>query len=190
MIGTTRTGSSRQVLAVLAAVSLLAGCVFQSTYNSMLAQQQAIEASLQKEINAQQVEIKQLENGIQVRMTSDLLYREGSTELSQSGQAALDKVAPQFAGQTYQIDVIGNTDNLPIGPGLADRYPTNWELAGERAAVVVRHLQKRGVDPGRMRAVSAGEYHPVASNDTPEGRAQNRRTDILLRPTGAPSSGS
>ena len=190
MIRKHRHGSAQQVFVALAAASLLAGCVFRSTYNSMLQQQQNIEAALQKEINAQQVEITQLENGIQVRMTSDLLYREGSVELSQSGLAALDKVAPQFARQTYQIDVVGNTDNLPIGPGLADRYPSNWELAGARAAVVVRYLQKRDVGPGRMRAISAGEYHPVASNDTAEGRAQNRRTDILLRPTSAPSSGS
>ena len=184
-----RVGSVVQVFGFVASASLLGSCVFQSTYNSMLQQQQAIEASLQKEINAQQVEIQQLENGIRVRMTSDLLYREGSVELNPNGAAALDKVAPTFAGQTYQIDVVGNTDNVPIGPGLADRYPTNWELAGARAAVVVRRLQTDGVDPGRMRAISAGQYHPVASNDTPEGRAQNRRTDILLRPTGSSSSG-
>ena len=64
---------------------------------------------------------------------------------------------------------------------LVDRYPTNWELAGARADVVVRHLQSQGVNPGQMRAISAGQYHPVASNDTPQGRAQNRRTDIVLR---------
>jgi len=184
MIHSARASSVLRVASALAA-SLLAGCVFQSTYNSMLQQQQAIEASLQKEINSQQVEIQQLENGIRVRMTSDLLYREGSVELSPSGVAAIDKVAPTFAGQTYQIDVVGNSDNLPIGPELADRYPSNWELAGARAAAVVRRLQTDGVGPGRMRAVSAGQYQPVASNDTAAGRAQNRRTDILLRPTSA-----
>jgi len=161
---------------------LLSGCVFQSTYNTMLQKQEAIEASLRAEIQADQVEITQLENGIQVRMSSGLLYREGGVELSESGVAALDKVAPQLASETYQIDVVGNTDNLPIGPELADRYPTNWELAGARAAIVVRHLQARGVDPGRMRAISAGQYHPVASNDTPQGRAKNRRTELVLRP--------
>jgi chemotaxis protein MotB len=160
---------------------LLSGCVFQSTYNNMLQQQQAIEAALRSEIAADQVQIEQLKDGIKVSMSSDLLYREGSVELSPSGRAALEKVAPQLASQTLQVDVTGNTDTTPIGPGLADRYPTNWELAGARADVVVRHLQSQGVNPGQMRAISAGQYHPVASNDTAQGRAQNRRTDIVLR---------
>ena len=154
----------------------------QSTYNSMLKQQQAIESSLRAEISADQVQIEELKDGIRVRMSSALLYREGAVELNPKGRAALDKVAPQFAAETYEIDVVGNTDNLPIGPELAGRYPTNWELAGARAAIVVRYLQEQGVDPTRMRAISAGQYHPVESNDTPEGRARNRRTEILLRP--------
>lgn len=174
-------GTIRAAAALAGAVAL-SGCVFQSTYDNMLQQQQAIEASLRQEIAADQVTIQQLENGIKVSMSSELLYREGGVELSASGRAALEKVAPTLAGQTLEVDVTGNTDSMPIGPSLVDRYPTNWELAGARAAVVVRHLQARGVDPARMRAISAGQYHPVASNDTPAGRAQNRRTEIVLRP--------
>ena len=155
----------------------------QATYNTMLQQQQAIEASLRSEIGADQVKIEQLENGIRVRMSSDLLFPEGGVEVSPKGRAALDKVVPTLSSGTYQIDVVGNTDNLPIGSELVDRYPTNWELAGARAATIVRYLQGQGVDPSRMRAISAGQYQPVASNDTAQGRAQNRRTDILLRPT-------
>jgi len=155
----------------------------QSTYNSMLQQQQAIESSLRSEISADQVKIEQAENGIRVRMSSDLLFPEGGVEISSKGRAALTKVAPTLSSGTYQIDVVGNTDNLPIGSELVGRYPTNWQLAGARAAGVVRFLQDQGVDPSRMRAVSAGQYQPVASNDTPQGRAQNRRTDVLLRPT-------
>ena len=171
------------LLCTFATMLMLGGCVMQSTYNSMLQQQKAIEASLQSEINADQVKIEQLENGIRVRMSSDLLYREGGVEITPAGRAALNKVVPTLSSGTYQIDVVGNTDDLPIGPELADRYPSNWQLAGARAAIIVRHLQDRGVDPSRMRAISAGQYQPVASNDTPQGRAQNRRTDILLRPT-------
>jgi chemotaxis protein MotB len=87
-----------------------------------------------------------------------------------------------MAAQGYEIDVVGNTDNMPFGHELAGRYPTNWELAGARAAVVVRHLQESGIDPTKLKAVSGGQYHPVASDDTPAGRASNRRTDLLLRP--------
>jgi chemotaxis protein MotB len=154
----------------------------QSTYNSMLQQQQAIESSLRAEISADQVQIEELKDGIHVRMSSDLLYREGAVELNPKGRAALDKVAPQFASESYEIDVIGNTDNLPIGAELAGRYASNWELAGARAAIVVRYLQEHSVDPSRLRAISAGQYHPIDSNDTAAGRARNRRTEILLRP--------
>ena len=172
-----------QAAVAIGAMLLVGGCVMQSKYNAMLQQQQAIEASLHSEIGADQVKIEQLENGIRVRMSADLLFHEGGVEVSPAGRAALDKVAPTLTAGTFQTDVVGNTDNLPIGAELAPRYPTNWELAGARAAEVVRYLQKDGVDPSRMRAISAGQYQPVASNDTAQGRAQNRRTDILLRPT-------
>lgn len=170
------------VIAVLA----LGGCVTQGTYNNMLQQQQAIEASLRTEIANDQVKIEQLENGIRVSMSNDLLFNSGSAELHPNGRAALDKVAPQLvnvATQGNQVDVVGNSDNEPIGPEIIARYPTNWDLAAARASVVVRHLQAKGVDPAQMEAISNGQYHPVASNDTPAGRAQNRRTDLLLRPT-------
>ena len=169
-------------LCLLGAVTLLGGCVMQSTYNNMLQQQQGIENVLRSEISADQVQIEELKDGIRVRMSSALLYREGGVELSPQGRAALDKVVPQFAAETYEIDVVGNTDDLPIGRELAERYPTNWELAGERAAIVVRHLQDNGVDPTRLRAISAGQYHPVDSTGTAAGRARNRRTEIVLRP--------
>ena len=159
------------------------GCVPAWQYDKL----QALEKSLQKEVAADQVEIEELENGIRVRMSSDLLYSEGSTELTPAGLHALDKVAPQLAqsaAQSFQIDIVGNTDNVPIGPELISRYPTNWELAAARASVVVRHLQAQGVNAGKLEAVSNGQYHPVASNDTTEGRAKNRRTDVEMRPMG------
>jgi len=174
----------------LSAIALLAilplgGCVSAGRYNSMLQQQQSLEAALRDEIAADQVEIQELQNGIRVRMSSDLLFGSGSVELSSRGRAALDKVAPQLAqsaGQNLQIDVVGNTDNVPIGPELARIYPTNWELAGARASLITRYLQQKGVDPSMLEAISNGEYHPVAANDTPAGRAKNRRTDIVMRP--------
>jgi chemotaxis protein MotB len=189
MATTVRSPQPRALVALALASVSLGGCVMASTYNSMLAQQQAIESALRSEISADQVEIQQLQNGIRVRMSSDLLYSSGSTELTPAGRAALDKVAPQLAqsaAQSFQVDIVGNTDNVPIGPELLSRYPSNWELAGARAAVVVRHLQQRGVDPSKLEAVSNGQYHPVASNDSPEGRARNRRTDLLLRPEAPP----
>jgi len=169
------------------AVGLLctSGCVSATHYNNMMQQQEALEASLRSEIDADQVKIEQLENGIRVRMSSDLLYPSGAVDLHPKGRAALDKVAGHLAtmaNQNYEIDVVGNTDNVPIGPELAARFPTNWELAAERSAVIVRYLQAKGVNPAQLSVVSDGEYHPIADNDTPGGRAKNRRTDILVRP--------
>ena len=166
-------------------LALVGGCVTQSKYNAMLQQQQTLEGSLRSEINADQVKIEQLENGIRVRMSNELLYRSGAVELHPNGRAALDKVAGQLASMASQgnrIEVVGNTDDVPVGRELAERYPTNWELAGARAAVVVRYLQEKSVNPAQLSAVSRGQYDPVASNDTPTGRAQNRRTELLILP--------
>ncbi len=169
----------------LSAALVLSGCVAASRYNNMMQQRDALEASLHAEMAADQVKIEELENGICVRMTDDLLYVPGSVELHSKGRAALGKVAPQLIAMTaqgYAVDVVGNTDDVPVGPKLAERYPTNWELAGGRATVVVLFLQEQGVDPTKLEAISAGQYHPIASNDTVDGRAHNRRTDLLLRP--------
>jgi chemotaxis protein MotB len=182
----TPSSATRLSLAAAACAVILIGCVPASKYNNMVKQRDALEASLRSEISADQVKIEQLENGIRVRMSDGLLYRSGSTELHPTGKAALDKASAEMskmAAQGFQIDVTGNTDSVPIGAELATRYPTNWELAGARASIVVRYLQEKGLDPSQLLAISAGQYHPVASNDTPEGRAANRRTDIVLRPT-------
>ena len=170
---------------LLCALVATSACVTQQKYNAMLQQQQSLEASLQKEVSADQVKIEQLENGIRVRMSNELLYRSGAVELHPDGRAALDKVAGQLASMAAQgnhVDVVGNTDDVPVGRELAERYPTNWELAAARAAVVTRYLHEKGVGGAQLAAVSRGQYDPVAPNDTAAGRAQNRRTDLLIRP--------
>ena len=90
--------------------------------------------------------------------------------------------AAEIKQQPYQIAVLGFTDNVPVGAHLQDRFPSNWELAGTRAASVVRLMQSEGVPSSQLVAVSQGENQPIASNDTPEGRAQNRRIDVRIRP--------
>ena len=167
------------------AALVLGGCVTKSAYNTMLQQQETLESSLRAEIAADQVKIEQLENGIRVRMADELLYGSGAVQLHPQGRAALDKIAGQLANMAAQgneVDVVGNTDNVPVGRELAERYPSNWELGAARAAVVVRYLQERGVDPAKLSVVSNGQYRPLASDATSAGRAQNRRTDLLLRP--------
>ena len=105
-------------------------------------------------------------------MADQLLYRSGAVDLHPSGRAALDKVAGRLASmaaQGNQADVVGNTDNVPVGPALAGRCPSNWELAGARAAVVGTLPAGQGRGPAQMQAISNGEYHPVAPNDSAAG---------------------
>ena len=84
--------------------------------------------------------------------------------------------------RAHQILVIGHTDNKLIRPALAKQYPSNWELAGARAASVVRLFSRSGLSSKRMRAVSVADTQPVPSNKTEDGRAKNRRIEIRVRP--------
>ena len=101
--------------------------------------------------------------------------------ISQLGRQSLNKVVlalQSVAGK--QIVIEGYTDNLPIEEPLARRFPTYWDLSAARAIAVVRYLADQGIDPNQLSAVAFGRYRPVASNDTPQGHAQNRRINIVI----------
>jgi len=134
------------------------------------------------ELQNQQITIKQMKSGVNVNLPNDILFTSGSAEVSESGQAVLNKVGKQLIDVPYQTVVIGFTDNAPISENLAKTFPSNWELAASRATHVVRILETSGIVSDRLAAVSFGENEPVASNDTAEGRKQNRRIEIRLRP--------
>ncbi|HEU4400616.1 MAG TPA: OmpA family protein, partial [Candidatus Polarisedimenticolia bacterium] len=145
------------------------------TYDSLV-------GKLQGELSAGQVQIQRLKDGINVNVAQEILFASGSAVVDTKGREVLGRVSDQLKQVPYQVLVVGHTDNLMIGPGIAARYPTNWELGGARAASVVRLFQDSGIDGKRLLAISAGPHQPVASNDTPEGRARNRRIEIRLRP--------
>jgi len=134
------------------------------------------------EMQSNQVKIELLKSGINVNLSQEVLFRSGSSRLNKSGEAIIRKIVPDLNQGNYQIIVAGFTDNVAISESLAERYPSNWELAGARAASVVRLLEEEGVPAERMVATSYGENRPVANNDTADGRAQNRRIEISLRP--------
>jgi chemotaxis protein MotB len=138
--------------------------------------------SLEKEMKAGQIEVEQLRDGLRVNVSQDILFDSGSAALDKSGTSVLGKVATQLKKSSHQILVIGHTDNKPVRPALAKQYPSNWELAGARAASVVRLFAQSGLSSKRMRAVSVADTQPVKSNKTEEGRAKNRRIEIRLRP--------
>ncbi|MBW1901716.1 MAG: OmpA family protein [Deltaproteobacteria bacterium] len=143
---------------------------------------QELVAELETEIAGNQITVKQMQSGVTVHLSSDVLFTSGSAKLSESGRKVLLHVAAELAQVPYQIIVGGFSDNVPVGGKLAEIYPSNWDLAGGRATSVVRVLEESGIGKERLRALSMGENMPVASNDTPEGRAKNRRIEIRLRP--------
>ena len=166
------------------ALVLMMGCVPMSQYNQAVSQEQTYEElnqQLQTEVNADQVEIQQLQDRLKVTVLNEILFPEGGWELNQKGRETLNKIVPVLKKLTNQrIEVNGYTDNVPIGPELKSRFPSNWELSTARATDVVRYLIKEGVSPQLLSATGYGEEDPVASNDTPEGRAKNRRIEIVL----------
>jgi chemotaxis protein MotB len=97
----------------------------------------------------------------------------------------LRKLGRRLNELSHSIEVRGHTDDIPI----AGRYPSNWELAAARASSVSRLLVDVGVDPARLTVVSRAEYEPIASNDTIEGRAKNRRIEIRLEPIASSRTG-
>ena len=135
------------------------------------------------EIANHQVELEQLVDGIEVAIPSDVMYESGSATatVGSEGLEYAKRLAAFLAETDYFVSVVGHTDSQPPSRALAKKYPTNWELAGARAASAVKYLVSQGVDPTHLVASSRGEFAPVASNDTPEGRAQNRRIEIILR---------
>jgi len=166
------------------ALLLMLGCVPMTQYNQVVDQEQtyqALDQRLQAEVNADQVEIQQLQDRLKVTVLNEILFPEGGWELNQKGRETLNKMVPVLKNLTNQrIEVNGYTDNVPIGPELKSRFPSNWELSTARATDVVRYLIKEGVNPQLLSATGYGQEDPVAPNDTPEGRAKNRRIEIVL----------
>jgi chemotaxis protein MotB len=116
------------------------------------------------------------------------MFDVGSVDLTPRGRVILGKIAPLMEElDGYLIGIIGNADSKPIvTPALKKKYPTNWELSSHRGAAVVRFfLDEANVDPRRMIAMGLGEYQPIDTNLTVEGRSNNRRIDIVLLPIDA-----
>ncbi len=105
-------------------------------------------------------------------------FDSGSDQMKPDGQALLDTIATSLVGLENYIRVEGHTDNVPI---RNSKFPSNWELSTSRATNIVAHLIGNfGLPPARLSASGYAEFHPVRPNDTPEGRARNRRVDIVV----------
>jgi len=120
------------------------------------------------------------ERGLVVRVLTDkLLFASGQDTLQPGGLPLLNEIAHLLdIDRTHPIMVEGNTDNVPIDTA---QFPSNWDLSALRATTVLRYLIAHGVAGTRLSAAGYGDMHPVASNATAAGRAQNRRVDIVLQ---------
>jgi chemotaxis protein MotB len=135
---------------------------------------------LEDEVAAGQIEIEQLRGGLRLNLAQEILFPSGSANLNPGGIEVLRKVAERLKSLPNDVEVQGHTDNVALRPSAL--YPSNWELAAARSAQVVRLFVNSGVAAERLAVMSFGEHAPIASNETPAGRAKNRRIEIRLQP--------
>jgi len=147
----------------------------QSTYNELV-------GKLEEEIQRGEVKISELKGKLTVNVVDKILFDSGKAELKGAGIAVLKQIGDILKSTVDKnIQVEGHTDNVPIRGSLAKVYPTNWELSTTRATTVLHFLQREVGIPGeRLSAVGYGEYSPIANNSTEDGRAKNRRIQIVL----------
>lgn len=163
------------MIAMLVAVGL-AGCA------SLMGNKLDEDADeLKSALSGYPVEVAKQDGSVTLMSSADYMFPSGGWQLA-PGAPVLSKMVPTLSGlQHTRIVVGGYTDNVPVGPQLqAMGITNNLDLSSKRAASVVNYLQSHGVNPSLLSAQGFGDTHPVAPNDTPEGRAKNRRVDITL----------
>jgi chemotaxis protein MotB len=128
-------------------------------------------------VKSGQVRVTQTSRGVELDISASVLFATGDAVLQGSAVKILGEVAQVLRSGEQFIEVEGHTDNVPIS---TSRYPSNWELSSARASSVVRLFIERGLAGSRLTVVGLADNHPIASNDTPEGRALNRRVAIIV----------
>ncbi len=136
-----------------------------------------LEEVLEPYIDDNLVSVKRNDFWVELEMKSDLLFSSGQAELSQKAFPVLKKIAEVIRLLPNMINVEGHTDNIPIDN--VD-FPSNWDLSAARATSVVRQLIQNNIKPERLAVVGYGEFHPIADNNTEEGRFRNRRVLLVL----------
>jgi chemotaxis protein MotB len=162
---------------------LLGACVSQSTYDKQTAELQ----QARTQAAAEQSQIATMQQEQKWVVAGDMLFPEGGYQLSANGKQALNQYVPKLQGlQNAKVVVYGYTDDLPVGAPLQRAgIANNIDLSSRRADNVVAYLTSQGVNPNVISAKGFGDTHPVASNDTPDGRVKNRRIEIVLEGPGA-----
>ncbi len=115
--------------------------------------------------------------GIRLILQERILFPSGSAEIKPETYPILDKLYEILKDLPNPVEVEGHTDSIPIS---TEKFPSNWELSTARASSIVRYFIAKGINPERLKASGYADTKPIASNATPEGRAQNRRVEIVI----------
>ncbi len=145
-----------------------------------------LEERLKKEIDEDQIKLELAERGLVITFVSEILFDSGKAQIRPEAYEALNKVAKVVKEKVSDRDigVEGYTDNVPI---KRSGWKSNWELSTARATSVLHYLIEDGkLNPSHLAAIGYGEYRPVTTNDTPEGRQKNRRVEIVILPKEIP----
>ena len=176
------------VLVPLLGTVLLSGCVWKGDYDKVVVQNQQLQqqnTADEQQIAADKAQISRLQGAIKYTVNSDQLFAPGSWQMSAQGKQIIAKMASQLAPtQQNKLLVTGYTDNSPIGPELQRQgVASNQVLSQKRAETVMQYLISQGLNPSLVTARGLGDADPVASNDTAQGRAKNRRVELTLAGT-------
>ncbi|MFH1092940.1 MAG: OmpA family protein [Candidatus Omnitrophota bacterium] len=141
-----------------------------------------LEEKLKKEIEEKQIRLEMLNKGLVITFVDEVLFDSGKADIKKDAYSILDRVAKVLNDQVRNknIAIEGHTDDQPI---RKSKWRSNWELSTARSISVLHYLvDERSLNPERLSAVGYGEFRPVISNQTPEGRKQNRRVEITILP--------
>jgi chemotaxis protein MotB len=146
--------------------------------NDMGTLQKQLTGALKQELQRHDVVVKPEREGLVISLREIGFFDSGSAELRPSSEAAVQRIAQMLSAQPNEIRIEGHTDNVPIHNA---QFSSNWELSTARATEMIRlFITRYNISATRLSAAGYAEYHPVASNETAEGRAQNRRVDIVV----------
>jgi len=139
-----------------------------------------LEQKLSNEVATHTVSMKMGRDGLVISLREAGFFNSGSATPKPQTRIILEEIATQLAQTPYDLRIEGHTDNIPIHNAAFD---SNWELSSARATNIARlFLDMNSISPDRISAAGFAEFHPIASNETPEGRAENRRVDIVVLP--------
>jgi chemotaxis protein MotB len=140
-------------------------------------------STFEPEIKRRFVKIEEDERGIVISLVADAFFESGSAELTPEGEEIIGKMGRFLSDREFrenEIRVEGHTDNIQPGGDVKKKFDSNWELSAARSITVVKRLVDEGVRGGQLQAVGYGEFQPIESNDIEEGRAYNRRIEIII----------